>query len=350
MWKFSKLPAPIQKLAKIVQVKTAAQAEEIMNKAMRWVYEQEYEYMPKYILDEISGIANGMCSVAGDHTACNVTKWEETIQTVNMLPELIRMACTGFGAWGAASTTGKLIQNRALDFGSGPFGNYTVVAVYRPAETAQTAFMSLSFPGFVGVITGVSEKLGITEKFGDDHPGAYDGEPDVYVLRDLLQLSQNKEDAEKHMAEVKRTWAMYVGVGDFVSQKMDIVLYQQASAIPYTDVTMPTVTSQPYLESVVYVDKHAQPSNYDPNDSDELYTPLSDFYGDISLDTARTIIQYHRSGDVHIQQVDFGEGVVQVAIGRVDIHGRYGDDNTMWKAYNRPFVRFNLKDLWTGKA
>lgn len=113
---------------------------------------------------------------------------------------------------------------------------------------------------------------------------------------------------------------------------------------------MPSVTSQPFLEHVVYVDKHAQPSNYSPNDSDELYTALADFHGDITLDTARTIIQYHRSGDVHIAQYDFGAKQVQVAVGRINEHGRYGDDDTEWKAFNRPFVRFNMEDLWAGRA
>jgi hypothetical protein len=147
---------PLQKLVRVVQVKTAPQAEELMNTAMRWVYDQEYQYMPKNILDEISGIANGMCSNVPDKASCNVTKWEEAIQTVNMLPELIKMACTGFGSWGPSSSSGKLIQNRALDFGFGPFGNYTVVSVYRTKDLSQAAFMSLSFPGFVGVITGKS--------------------------------------------------------------------------------------------------------------------------------------------------------------------------------------------------
>eukprot|EP00666_Eupelagonemidae_sp_cell4sb_P006027 gene6027-4196_t len=41
-----------------------------------------------------------------------------------MLPELIRMSCTMFGAWGSATPTGNLTQLRALDFGSGPFANY----------------------------------------------------------------------------------------------------------------------------------------------------------------------------------------------------------------------------------
>ena len=74
------------------------------------------------------------------------------------------MACTAFGAWGPATSTGKLIQNRALDFGGGPFGNYSIVTVYRGSDL-ERSFMSLSFPGFVGVITGISQNgIGISEK------------------------------------------------------------------------------------------------------------------------------------------------------------------------------------------
>ena len=45
-----------------------------------------------------------------------------------MLPELIRMACTAYGAWGKATATGKgLIQVRAFD---GPWVNFTVAATF----------------------------------------------------------------------------------------------------------------------------------------------------------------------------------------------------------------------------
>jgi len=345
----SNYPEPLQKILRVIQVKGALAAPEIMMKGMAWVYEQEKQYMPNYLLEEMDGVADGMCSTI----KCNATEWRETIRYVNMLPELIKMACTAFGAWGTATPSGKLIQNRALDFGGGPFGNYTIVSVYRGEDLARS-FMTLTFPGFVGVITGVAQNgIGISEKFGDEHPGAYDGEPDVFVLRDILQLTKNRQDAEAYMASVRRTWAMYVGVGDFETQQMDIVVYQQASSIPYTDVTMPSVTSQPYLQNIVYVDKHGQPSDDNPSVPDALYTPLNDFNGQITLDTARTIIQYHRSGDVHIAQYDFGSNAVQVAIGRINKYGQYGPvdgtDMNVWKAYNRPFVRFSLDDLWAGK-
>eukprot|EP01034_Spumella_vulgaris_P028650 gene28650-35544_t len=75
------------------------------------------------------------------------------------------------------------------------------------------AFVFVAFPGlFVGVITRVSQSgVGISEKVwvvsgGDPPPGNYEGEADVVVLRDLLQHSKNKADAEAYIQSVKRTW------------------------------------------------------------------------------------------------------------------------------------------------
>ncbi len=156
----SKFPEPLQKILHVIQVKGALVIPEVMMKGMAWVYEQEKQYMPNYLLEEMDGVADGMCTTI----KCNATEWREIIRQVNMLPELIRMACTAFGAWGTATPSGKLIQNRALDFGGGPFGNYTVVSVYRGEDLARS-FMTLTFPGFVGVITGVAQNgIGISEK------------------------------------------------------------------------------------------------------------------------------------------------------------------------------------------
>ena len=170
--------------------------------------------MPAYIVEEMEAIGKGMClgfAKAGED--CDVDSMVTMVKRVNMLPELIRMACTAYGAWGNATPDGKLTQIRALDFGSGPFGNYTILAVYRSdpqAAEQERAFATVMFPGMVGVITGVSDKgVGISEKVWmtyDDpslQPGSYDGEPDVFVLRDLLQKAGTKEEAEAHMQEVK---------------------------------------------------------------------------------------------------------------------------------------------------
>lgn len=196
----SSYPEPLQAILRVIQVKGALAAPEAFRKAMSWVWETEKSFVPQYIIDEMNGMAVGMCDSLRT-PGCNSTEWATTISQLNMLPELIRMACTAYGAWGKATGGNGLIQMRALDFGGGPFANYTVAAVYRDAAPTDdsNAFVSITFPGFAGVITGVSQRgIGVSEKVWMTYdtpslqPGSYNGEADVFVLRDILQLSKNR--------------------------------------------------------------------------------------------------------------------------------------------------------------
>ena len=208
----------------------------------------------------------------------------------------------------------------------------------------------------VGVITGVAQGgIGVSEKVwyisGEEDPaGSYDGEADVFVLRDILQYSKTKDDAVTYMQNAHRTWGIWAGVGDFTTQKLDLVGYQQASAVPYSPETMPAVTSQPFMDSLVYVDKHSQPSG-----DATLPTVLADFYGNITLETVPIITQYHQTGDIHIAFYDFDPatgGSIIFSIGRINEQGQYGPtggDGSVWMAYNRPYVKYSLEDLWAGR-
>jgi hypothetical protein len=208
----------------------------------------------------MQGMAYGLCDAQKlNKEECDVEAWTGEIQQLNMLPELIRMACTAYGAWGKATPEGSgLVQLRALDFGGGPFANYTVVQVHRYPEDADfNNFVSISFPGMVGVITGVSQRgIGVSEKVWMTYdtrsmqPGSYDGEADVLVLRDILQNSKNRQDAEAYLKEANRTWGIWIGVGDYETQEFDLVCYRQEDAMVYTDETVGEMTGMPYLESV----------------------------------------------------------------------------------------------------
>ena len=177
-------------------------------------------------------------------------------------------------------------------------------------------------------------------------PGSYDGLADVFALREVLEFSKSRVDAESYLSSIKRTWGMWVGVGDYSTKVLDLVGYQQASSVVYTDETINQVTGQ-YFKHIAYVDKHPQPSG-----DSTLPIALTDFYGNITLETSKTIIKYHETGDVHIASYDFAAKQMYVAIGRINRKGQYGpEDSTdlnVWKAYNRPYLSFQLKDLWTG--
>lgn len=176
----------------------------------------------------------------------------------------------------------------------------------------------------------------------DLQPGSYDGEADAFVLRDILEKSTSRADAEKYLETVKRTWGIWIGIGDFDTKVFDLVGYQQSSSVVYTDETMPSQTGQPYLKDLCYVDKHPQPSGDGPNGS--LPTALKYFYGNMTIENNKIIQQYHQSGDAHIAAYDYGKKEMLVSVGRIDKKGNY-----IKQAYDRPYIHFKLDDFWSGK-
>ena len=99
---------------------------------------------------------------------------------------------------------------------------------------------------------------------------------------------------------------------------------------------------QPYIDSIAYVDKHPQPSGEGPTGT--LPSALLDFYGNISLETSKIILQYHETGDVHIASYDFNGDELYLAIGKTNKDGKYfpegqsNGDTKVWCAYNRPWL------------
>jgi hypothetical protein len=204
----SGFPEPLQKILRVIQIEGAIAAPAAFRAALAWVWDTQKKYAPSFITEEMSGMGVGMCDALNTPN-CNSTKFSEDIAHTNMLPELIRMKCTAYGAWGKATAgaDSALIQLRALDFGGGPFANYTIAAVYRDATVTEdsNAFVSITFPGFAGAITGMSQRgIGLSQKVWTTYdgrgylPGSFEGETDVFVLRNILQNTHTRLVFDTH--------------------------------------------------------------------------------------------------------------------------------------------------------
>jgi hypothetical protein len=79
------------------------------------------------MVEEMEGIATGLCAkldlitpnsgeTVTPSLACNVTEWTDKIQQLNMLPELIRMACTAYGDKYILSTIALSWNGSGMDF------------------------------------------------------------------------------------------------------------------------------------------------------------------------------------------------------------------------------------------
>ncbi len=84
----SMFPEPLHSILRVLQLKGAEAAPALFNRAMAWVWEKEASYVPQAILDEIDGMAEGMCFTLNKvpNANCNTAEWVDTIRRVNMLP------------------------------------------------------------------------------------------------------------------------------------------------------------------------------------------------------------------------------------------------------------------------
>jgi len=116
------------------------------------------------LFEKIAAIAKGVCDTLGSDRCKKELRGEddfaEQLALLNYLPELIRMSCTMVGATRTATSHGKLLQLRALDFGAVPFSNWGMLVIHHKDDAlvkgdgAPGKFAMVTFPGFVGAVSG----------------------------------------------------------------------------------------------------------------------------------------------------------------------------------------------------
>jgi len=331
-------------LQKLIQNALRDEAPAVFDAALAWVFSEQESFLnasASHILEEAEAMAHGVCAEQTVNSSCHQSSLAATIKHVNMLPELIRMQCSMMGAWGDATPSGSLVQLRTLDFGTGPFANQTFLVVNHPPAPAP-AFAVFSFPAFVGAVTGFSQKVGLSEKVDDVTGGlrpigTYKGQAVTSVIRDILEFASSKEEAVNIAIKASRTWSVWLGFGDFASQKFLAVTYEEKAVIPFDDVTLPFVTNQMGFPHVVYIDKHPQPSTHP-----DMPALVEKYYGNMSaVNIVQNFPRLMQSGDVHVAAYDFGAKKAFLARG---VNDATGDFTRL--ACDSPFLEFDMEDLW----
>lgn len=302
--------------------------------ALDWTYEMTKAFTPKHYEEELAGLAAGS----------RVDLRE--LRRLNMIPELIKAACSMVGAWGPAITDARagstLFQLRALDWDiDGPFNDNPVVMVYHAAgETVQPTynFATLGWTGFVGALTGFSSaNVGICEKYWGGYNGTYiaAGYPFPYVLRDILQFDGDIETAYNRIENAQRTCAIFVGLGDSKTSQFRAVEYSHTYLEKYNDQDYPLYKNHPRMNGLVYIDKHFQPSS-DPC----LGSALASRYGQVDELALIYAASMHQTGDNHAAVYDYARNFMYVA------SASSATTPPIIPAYNRQFLKLDLTQLW----
>ena len=103
--------------------------------------------------------------------------------------------CTAFGAWGGATADGHLLTGRNFDWEAArSFEKDRVLAFFRPEKGL--AFLSLSWGGMVGAVSGMNEAgISVTVNGANGKPPARAGTPISIVVRQVLQYARNLDEA-----------------------------------------------------------------------------------------------------------------------------------------------------------
>jgi hypothetical protein len=153
--------------------------------------------------------------------AARASGWPEDLLVFgNTVPDLRKLAaCSALIVEPQRSATGGPLFGRNVDWPPfGPLSEYAFVAIYRPK--GKLAFASITYPGMVGVASGINEKglalADLTVNDAKDGSVKVDpsGVPYMLALRRVLEECATIEDAERLLRSIKRTIRQNVAICD----------------------------------------------------------------------------------------------------------------------------------------
>ncbi len=161
-------------------------------------------YIPQKYIEEMKGMAQGADVPFHD------------ILLLNLFPEMFH--CCVITASHEASYDKTLYHARVLDYSAGKdLQSSAVLIAAKPNDGF--AFMNITYAGFIGSVTGMSEaKIAIGEIGGQGY-GNWDGMPMSFLLRSILEEAKTLEDAKEILTKTPRTCEYYYVISDGKTQE-----------------------------------------------------------------------------------------------------------------------------------
>lgn len=158
------------------------------------------KFIPADLLEEMHGIAEG-AGVPYQHIL-----WANTfLDVVSAIWSGVAPSCSNFAVLGSHSGTGQIVHGRNLDWSSNAkLAAANTVFVIKPDNGI--AFVSLSWPGMAGTLTGMNaQKISMGEMTSISDEATLDGTPFMIHLRILLQNADTLDKAYEILETLPRT-------------------------------------------------------------------------------------------------------------------------------------------------
>lgn len=157
--------------------------------------------LPKNVTNEYKQEIYGVSQSASDGYKYIGTKYSRILNyhsahdIGHALQNMMLVGCTSFGTWGSASQDSTMIIGRNFDFWVGDnFAKNKIIAFVNPS--AGYKFMSVTWGGFIGVVSGMNEKgLTVTINAAKSSIPSGSATPVSLVAREIVQYAKNIKEA-----------------------------------------------------------------------------------------------------------------------------------------------------------
>lgn len=175
------------------------ESEKEMPGLLEQIWEVQKDRIPERYLKEMEGLAEGSGLSIRD------------IQLANIMPE--QFHCSGIAVFGDATANGELYHARILDY-TVNYGlqDHAVVMVAQPDD--YNGFISASFAGFIGSVTGMNARKIAVGEMGGGGEGKWDGVPMSFLMRMVLEEAGTLKEAVNIFKDNDRTCEYYYVLSD----------------------------------------------------------------------------------------------------------------------------------------
>ena len=277
-------------------------------------------FIPQAYKDEMKGLADG----AGVPL--------KLVHEVHAIPELSEYHCTFVAATGKATPDGHTYQLRALDYATrAHIQDHPAIIVSQPRNGVP--FVSVGWCGFVGIVTGVNSQEIAMSQIGDhfgDECETLQGEPMVFVMRDVLTQARTMSQAIRVIREARRTSSYLYCLGAAKSHDVRALTTCKDFCKVYDSETLPFPF--PILKGVVYMSM-----GWDSDWNKKVFKCLRPLYGKIDANAImKNVSMGLGTGD--LQSVVFDVTAQKMWVANA------GKDGT--PAFKRVFVPVDVKELF----
>ncbi|MFA6449460.1 MAG: C45 family peptidase [bacterium] len=282
---------------------------------------------PEYI-EEMKGLAEG-----------SGLTYEDVLNMSAHVDYFAMLMCSTFVATGKATTDGKLIQARNLDWASGglkELDKYSTVFVMKPSKGH--SFVSIIYPGIVGALTAVNDAgLTVELNFSMAKENGKIGMPALIIVRYIAQNAGTLDEAEKLLREIPRIAGYNIMLTDNKTNDARLVeITSKTVGVRNLNPDGTLVTTNHFTTNELF-GQNIEASQFSQSPSPDRYNRLVELlkqnYGKIDTKMAMSIIH---------DDIVKVNGTVQTVVFKLS-----EDKIWVWTRSREPgdYAEFNVKEL-----